>query len=262
MIKKYNSFIRESVANRGKGPGNNDLFLNTPKKQTINQSNQTVDFLRSGKHIKTNDIDGFVDSIQNERIYISDRLTGEIKAYSIKEVLKGIGKYDVEKMPSTVSGFEGTPAWAKKQKIYESLEDDEFPDIENPEDEINIDDDDYDDDDYDDDYDDDDDMNNDGTINRNGNSDSQADPLVYGTEDNPEGDPDKGIGKEIVEENWVNYWNNYEQNSRLINENASSEEEYEEYEEEEGENEFEVPIIRGTEDNPIPSRRKRRMKVS
>lgn len=250
MLKKYNSFIKESITNKGKGPGNNDLFTNAPKKQTINQSNQTVDFLRIGKHIKTNKIDGFIDSIQNETVYIADRLTGEIQSYSFKDVLRGIGKE--EKGQFSVQGFEGTPAWAKKQKIYENRmfneeiapyfdDDDEIVlnnniDLDPYEDELDIDSD----IDYDDDFDEND-------LRFDDNS------MYYGTEDNPEGLPNGGTQREMPNESWVQYWNKYNNNTRLVKEDLTMDDEEEQ--------EYEVPVIRGTEDNPIPSRRRRRPKI-
>lgn len=211
MIKKYNNFIKESLANKGKGPGNDDLFISAPKRQTINQSNQTADFLRIGKHIKTNKIDGFIDSIQNNTIFIVDRLSGEIQKYNLRDVLKGIKKE--EKIPSTVQGFEGIPAWAKKQKIYENLEeDDDFFFNEDDDDEDVL-------------------FNN----------------SLQGTEDNPLGLPNKGTSREMPNEN-----SSY---LRTIKEDLSFDDEDDE------EQEFEIPLIRGTEDNPLPTKKRRVPKI-
>lgn len=259
MIKKYNSFIKESVTNKGKGPGNNDLFTNAPKKQTINQSNQTVDFLRIGKHIKTNKIDGFIDSVQNKTVYIADRLTGEIQRHTFNDVLKGIQKE--EKGPSTVQGFEGTPAWAKKQKIYENIDldddiyynvddidmEDDFNDGIDFEDNINIenipgDEEEYEDIDLVDDIEDVDDIDM-----------NIQDMSIYGTEDNPEGLPNGGAQREMPNESWVQHWNKYNQKTKIVKEDLTMDDE--------DEQEYEAPIMRGTEDNPIPSRRRRRPKI-
>jgi hypothetical protein len=118
MIKNYKNFIGESVENKGKGPGNNDLFPSTPFKQTLNRPNQTMDFLRVGKHILTSKIDGFIDSVQNENIFITDRLTGEIKKYTLKEVLREMTKAKpVEGKNTPVEGFTGTPRWAQKPTL-------------------------------------------------------------------------------------------------------------------------------------------------
>lgn len=118
MIKNYKNFIGESVENKGKGPGNNDLFPSTPFKQKLNHPNQTMDFLRIGKHILTSKIDGFIDSVQNENIYITDRLTGETKKYTLKEVLREMTKTKpIEGKNTPVEGFAGTPKWAQKPTL-------------------------------------------------------------------------------------------------------------------------------------------------
>jgi hypothetical protein len=92
MIKNYRNFIKESVANKGKGPGNTDLYPTAHQKQIINSSNPTMDFLRIGKHIKTKDVDGFIDSIQGNNIYIIDSVSGEINKYNLKDFVKGLPK--------------------------------------------------------------------------------------------------------------------------------------------------------------------------
>jgi hypothetical protein len=70
MIKRYDKFVKESFSNKGKGPGNQDLIPSAPKKQIINRAIPSMDFLRIGKHILTPKIDGFIDSVQNENIFI------------------------------------------------------------------------------------------------------------------------------------------------------------------------------------------------
>jgi hypothetical protein len=274
MIKNFKNFVKESYENRGKGPGNQDLIPEAPKKQTINRAIPTMDFLRIGKHIQTKKIDGFVDSIQNENIFIADRITGEIKKYTFKEVLKELAGKKEEKNPTTIQGFEGTPAWAKNQKIYEkeniepiessnpnSFESIDFevdqelvgetynPGIENDEEKnIDIKDQESDkdpeielSDDEEDDEEDDDDTEIDtktGTTERN--------KALYGTEDNPEG-INKGTKREMPNESWIKYWESFNNKQHeLIEEDMDEEDEKEE----------EVPVIRGTEDNPLPDKRK------
>jgi hypothetical protein len=93
-VKKFKNFLNES--NMGKGLGGDTSLFNpmpTPK-QTLNKPNQTLDLLRIGKQIKTENIDGFIDSVQNENVMISDRMTGIIKAYSLKEFFKEFSKSD------------------------------------------------------------------------------------------------------------------------------------------------------------------------
>jgi len=259
----FNSFIKESVANKGKGPGNNDLFLTAPKKQTINQSNQTVDFLRLGKQIKTSNIDGFIDSIQDGYIYIIDRITGLIDKYTLKEVLKELGKYKPEKISSTVQGFEGIPAWAQKQKIYESIEDIDrefsMEDISGVEIDPEDDDEDIDDDEYD--YsvqysDDEEDIDFDLDDNSD-EFDPESNQVLYGTEDNPEGIPNKGDHREMPNESWVKHWEKFDQKSN----NKVMDQMFIDDDDDDREYEYEVPIIRGTEDNPLPSKKRRRPKI-
>lgn len=232
MIKSYNKFLKESLEIKN---GKQDLFPSAPYKQTINRSNPTMDFLRVGKHILTKKIDGFIDSVQNESIFITDRMTGEIRKYTLKEVLREMtqGK---EKGSSTVQGFEGTPAWAVKQKIYEDYEpkrqfepDESETEVEeeqeleygDEEEEINID--------YGDEEENDDTDNDQADHEPAPNSRAYRDMLLYGTEDNPMGLPGKGIRAEKKQ------FESFD---------------YEEVEEE-------VPV-RGTEDNPLPERRRRR----
>lgn len=144
MIKDFKNFVKESVQNKGVGPGNKDLLTSAPKKQTINRSIPTMDFLRVGKHIQTSKIDGFIDSVQNESIFITDRISGEIKKYTLKEVLKEIAKSkDIPLKSLPVEGFTGTPKWAEKPKLVKEskkinsirvVEDDEDDTIEEDDD--------------------------------------------------------------------------------------------------------------------------------
>jgi len=259
MIKNFKNFVKESYENRGKGPGNQDLLPKAPKKQVINRAIPTMDFLRIGKHIQTNKIDGFVDSIQNENIFITDRITGEVKKYTLKEVLKELVGKKEEKNPTTIQGFEGTPDWAKNQKIYENDEslDFEMGDGVEKDEESEIidkkeDDDDIEtqpielsDDEEEEDLDDDDDVEidtDDGT--------KESSKMLYGTEDNPEG-MNKGTKREMPNESWIKYWESF--NSKQI---ELLEEDLDDDDSNEEEKEEETPIIRGTEDNPLPDKTK------
>ena len=258
MIKGFNRFVKESVENKGKGPGNQDLFPSAPKKQTINRAIPTMDFLRIGKHILTSKIDGFIDSVQNESIFITDRITGEITKYSLKEVLRELTKSkDGKPGQSTVQGFEGTPVWATKQKIYEANKDEyererqrspeyepdeveteeeqELGQEEEPEgpDEVEI---------GGDEEDEVDDIKN------QTRSQAERNKLLYGTEDNPLGLPNKGMRREMPNESWIDYWDSFNKKQvQLVKESI---------EEEVDDEEDDVKIVRGTEDNPLPERRR------
>lgn len=246
MIKKYNKFVKESIGIKGKGPGNDDLIPSAPKKQSINPAIPSMDFLRVGKHILTNNIDGFIDSIQNKNVFIIDRLTQEIKKYTFKEIIREITRFKGEKEnPSIVQGFEGTPAWAVKQKIYEQKYETE-QELEfgtEEEDYFNEEDDDfnpmdiYGEDKYD--------IPVEDTISFQNQSAAEQSKLLYGTEDNPLGLPNKGIPAEMKNEKWITYWDKFNKKQiKLVRESIEDEEEEED----------EVKIVRGTEDNPLPDK--------
>ena len=279
MIKDFNKFVKESVENKGKGVGGSqDLFPSTPKKQTINRAIPTMDFLRIGKHIQTKKIDGFIDSVQNESIFITDRITGETKKYTLKEVLKELtGKKD-NLTAQPVKGFEGTPVWATKQKIYES---DQKIEDEDPTDELE-----YSDNENKDEFDDEeidtDEVKESFYPDREREFDEQekevqqqqaeelelgdeeieeldlgdeeeVDPETnarlyvnnHGTEDNPEG-LNKGTKREMPNESWTKIWKDYHQKEiKLVTEDIE-EDDYKP-----------KKIIRGTEDNPLRNNRKR-----
>jgi len=285
MIKDFKNFVKESVENKGKGPGNIDLIPTTPKKQTLNNSNQTLDFLRIGKHILTKKIDGFIDSVQNERVYISDRITGEIKKYTFKEILKEITGNKIDEIP--LKGFTGTPEWAKKPIVKEGLEQKKIQavhTIENPEDEITDEYSDKIDNDVDEDIDDeriniddvyenfkDDDEELVGDTYNPGmepeykekedwdegeeeDYQEEDNDILRGTEDNPMG-LNKGNKREMPNESWIKYWENFnKQQMGLIDE---EEEDFEDYiNDEELETEDEIEQVVGSEDNPIEARKR------
>lgn len=259
MIKNFNKFVKESVENKGKGPGNQDLIPSAPKKQTINRSIQTMDFLRIGKHISTPKIDGFIDSVQNESIYITDRITGEIKKYTLKEVLKELTKSKDNPNSSSVQGFEGTPAWATKQKIYEATEDyererspeyepDEVGTEQEQEEEFGPDQEEIE---IGGDEEEDDVQEDDGDVKNQSQNQAERNKLLYGTEDNPLGLPNKGVRRSSPNESWKKYWEKYNQQIEMVKEQL----------EEELDEEEEVKIVRGTEDNPLPAKGSRKPKI-
>ena len=244
MIKDFNKFVKESVENKGKGVGGDtDLFPTAPKKQVTNRAIPTMDFLRVGKRILTKKIDGFIDSVQNESIFITDRITGEIKEYTLKQVLKELTSSKEDTPKSTpVEGFEGTPIWATKQKIYEagparklepepdeeevaveheqelgSEEEPEEPDLGDVEED---------------------------DVEPGNKTASFSDKVRFGTEDNPDGLPNKGMRREMPNESWVKYWEKFNENATTL------------VVEEEEKEEEDIKRVRGTEDNPLPVRKK------
>ena len=254
MIKKYNKFIQESVENKWIGPGNNDFFSRVPVKSTYNGSNRTMDFLRIGKHVSTDKIDGFIDSVQNNYIFIVDSKTNEIKKFTIKEFLKGMPKKKEKEMESpSIQGFKGVPAWLTKQKINEDIligetynsyvDFEKHLDIEEDEDEIEFDDSPVQDDDYD------------NIINYNDNK-TLSNKLKYGTEDNPEGIISKIHNFEDEDEDDISDKFEFE------NVNNIYEQENEEDEEDEYLDEYDEYMknkkrgnYRGTEDSPYPNKK-------
>jgi hypothetical protein len=268
MIKDFKNFIKESVENKGVGPGNKGLFPSAPKKQTINRAIPTMDFLRIGKHILTKKIDGFIDSVQNENIFITDRITGEVQKYTLKEVIREIAKAkDAPVKDIPVEGFKGTPAWATTPKVHKIEEDKGFvedgtligetynPDAEDSaatEEDEDVQ------EDYEEEgkgkqhweagdeegYEDDDKL-----VPTAPNS---TDFRLRGTEDNPEGLPNKGNKREMPNESWVKYWEKFNENQRHLIEDEDIEEPMDE---EDVEMEEEIPYI-GNESNPIEARKR------
>ena len=228
MIKKFNNFVKESVENKGKGPGDQDLIPTTPKKQTINRAIPTMDFLRIGKHILTKKIDGFIDSVQNESVYIADRITGEIKKYTFKEVIKEIT--GTENKISSVEGFTGTPKWAEKPKIIKEKLDDDTDALIG-------------------------DTYNDDLEKKDWNGDDEEnyqEDKLRGTEDNP-------TGKNITSnESWTKYWENFNKNQQEIQNFIEDEEDDEIDDFVDDEVEVEEEII-GSEDNPIEAKKRPRI---
>ena len=172
----------------------------------------------------------FSNVFQNENIFITDRISGETKKYSLGEVIRELTqKKDIGQGPSTVQGFDGTPAWAIKQKIYEDKtillgetyepeRQREFmpdPDEVETEQEQELE--------YGDEEEDGGDMNPDlddapansvesnlshvAQVNKLNVSGAEKNKLLYGTEDNPEGRPNGGDMRNMPNEGWKKYWN-------------------------------------------------------
>jgi len=268
MIKDFKNFVRESVENKGVGPGNKGLFPSAPKKQTINRAIPTMDFLRIGKHILTNKIDGFIDSVQNENIFIADRISGEIQKYTLKEILKEIAKTKetpIKDIP--VEGFKGIPAWATTPKVHRIEEDKGFVEdgtlvgeTYNPETEPKRMATEEDQEDVQEDYKEEGKVPWEAGEEENYEEDEKSAPIpnnlndrLRGTEDNPEGRPNKGNKREMPNESWVKYWERFNENQRHLIEEEDIEEGP--IDEEDVEIEDEIPYI-GNESNPIEARKR------
>jgi hypothetical protein len=100
-VKRFEDFVKESTENRRKGvDGKSDLFPKPPLKQTINKSDlEPIDNIGiMGRQITTDKIDGIVKSVVGNDVYVEDRLSKEIKKYTITEFLKEFHKsYKKEK---------------------------------------------------------------------------------------------------------------------------------------------------------------------
>jgi len=95
-LKKFEDFMKESTDNKGKGvDGDTDLFPKPPVKQTINKGSlNPIDNLGiMGHQITTEKIDGIVKSVKDGIVYVEERLTKEVKEYSISEFLKEFNKF-------------------------------------------------------------------------------------------------------------------------------------------------------------------------
>jgi hypothetical protein len=100
-IKKFEDFMKESTENKGKGVGGDtDLFIKPSPRQTINRGDlDPLDNLGiRGRQITTDKIDGIIKSVKDSIVYVEDRLSKEIKEYSLPEFLKEFHKaYKKEK---------------------------------------------------------------------------------------------------------------------------------------------------------------------
>jgi len=83
-------YVSESVYNRGVGPTNNSLFITPTPKQSLTTSISTDSF-NVGKYINVGKIKGFIDSIDNKYLYISEEGT-EKKKVLITDYIKELSK--------------------------------------------------------------------------------------------------------------------------------------------------------------------------
>jgi hypothetical protein len=104
LVKRFDDFIRENTENKGKGiGGDTDLFPRPTPKQTVDKGDTNpVDNLGiRGRQITTENIDGIVKSVSGSEVFIEDRLSKEIKSYTMKEFLSEFNKaYKKEKKES------------------------------------------------------------------------------------------------------------------------------------------------------------------
>jgi len=79
----------ESVYNRGVGPGNFGLFKNNVKDKPSFRN--STDIFKVGKYIQVGNIEGFIDSVDEDYIYITKlQGVGKIEKVSYKEMMKKI----------------------------------------------------------------------------------------------------------------------------------------------------------------------------
>jgi len=79
----------ESVYNRGVGPGNFELFKNNIKDKP--SSRVSTDIFKVGKYIQVGNLEGFIDSVDEDFVYISKLPgVGEIEKVSYKDLMKKI----------------------------------------------------------------------------------------------------------------------------------------------------------------------------
>ena len=104
LVKRFEDFIKENTENKGKGiGGDTDLFPRPTPKQTVDKGDTNpVDNLGiRGRQITTENIDGIVKSVSGSEVFIEDRLSKEIKSYTMKEFLSEFNKaYKKEKKES------------------------------------------------------------------------------------------------------------------------------------------------------------------
>jgi hypothetical protein len=79
----------ESVNNKGMGPGNNDFFRNNFKQK--NSSRISTDIFKVGKYLQIGNTEGFIDSIDEDFVYITKLPgVGEIEKISYKDLMRKI----------------------------------------------------------------------------------------------------------------------------------------------------------------------------
>lgn len=78
--------VEESVANKGKGPGNDSFFSNSFKQILTTQISPSI--LQIGKQVKVGKIEGIINSVDNEFVYITPLDGGEPEKISFKKFMK------------------------------------------------------------------------------------------------------------------------------------------------------------------------------
>lgn len=121
-------FVDESVFNRGKGPGNNDYFSNNFKRVLNTQISPST--LQIGKYVKVGKIQGYIDSVDNDYVYISSIKGDNVKEkIPFKKFLKEIEKEGI------ITENSGLPSefWMDDDvetiDDFEDIEVDDFEDI-------------------------------------------------------------------------------------------------------------------------------------
>lgn len=124
--------VEESLSNKGKGPGNTDLFNDKQFKQVLT-SFKSPSILQIGKQVKVGKIKGYIDSVDNEFVYIST-LDGNKEKISFKKFLKEL------ELENTINENSGLPSefWMDYQPEEQDTEIDVLEDEDEDEDEFEI----------------------------------------------------------------------------------------------------------------------------
>jgi hypothetical protein len=124
--------VEESLSNKGKGPGNTDLFNNQFKQVLTSLNSPSI--LQVGKQVKVGKIKGYIDSVDNEYVYITT-LSGNKEKITFKKFLKEL------ESENTINENSGLPSelWMDYQPEEQENEIDVLEDEDEDEDEFEID---------------------------------------------------------------------------------------------------------------------------
>lgn len=121
-MEDVKDILKESVYNRGKGPGNDDYFMNSFKQILTSQISPSI--LQIGKYVNVGNIEGYIDSVDNNYVYISSTKGDGVKEkVSFKDFLKKI------KLEGKINENSGFPSeyWTTNPERYGENDD---PDVE------------------------------------------------------------------------------------------------------------------------------------
>jgi hypothetical protein len=136
LVNDYrDEYVSESVYNRGKGPGNNDFFNNNFKQVLTSQLSPSI--LQIGKFVKVGKIEGIIDSVDNDFVYISN--SDGVEKVPYKKFLKSLQTLEnidsKSGLPSEFWTVEEYQSWPDEDDDIDVME----PEIQIDEPEIQID---------------------------------------------------------------------------------------------------------------------------